>query len=164
MQQRVARQRVLFDRLRLPLLTGAIPATIKLATGQLVEVPAYFWQSDGAFRAFAKQEATVEDGHGLQRRGRVLFKRAEAEQWLASLDRPPPAATADTTPAATPEAAARAWFLAETGSGKKRFIRAKYCAEMVKQFGVSMRAARRIWESAAPEACKRRGRRSKSER
>ena len=157
MQQRTARQRALLDRLRLPLLTGAIPAAIKLETGQLVEIPAYFWQSDGAFRAFAKEEATVDDGHGLQRQGRVLFKAAEVEEWLARLDRPPPAATPDTARAATPEAAARAWFLAETGSGTKRFTRDMYCAGMVQQFDISDRCAGRIWDAEAPETWKRKG-------
>ena len=149
MQQWAARQRVLFDRLRLPLLTGTIPAAIKLATGQLVEIPPYFWQSDGAFRAFYNQEATVDDGHGVRCRGRVLFKLAEVKEWLANLSQPPATAT--------PEAKARDWFLAEVGSGKKRFTRDEYRAEMVRRCGISNRAAGRIWDEEAPEDWKKRG-------
>jgi hypothetical protein len=156
MQEWVARRRVLFDRLRLPLLTGAIPAAIKLATGQLVEVPAYFWQSDGAFRAFAKQEAAVDDGHGLQRQGHVLFKRTEAEEWLAGLDGPP-AAMPGAMATATPEAMARDWFLAEVRSGEKRFGRDEYLAEMMRECGVSKRVAYRIWANEAPESWKKPG-------
>jgi hypothetical protein len=151
------RYRMVVDRLRLPLCTGAIPAAIKLVTGQLVEVPAYFWQGSGAIPAFNRREATVDHGHGVQYHGRVLVKLADAEEWLVNLNRPPAAAT--------PEAMARDWFVAQA-KGERRYSRDRYCAEMVQQHGISKRAARRIWESEAPAAWKKPGapRRSKSKR
>jgi hypothetical protein len=148
-RKRHVRTKATHDRLRLALCTGAIPSALKLPTGQLVEVPAYFWQSSGAIPAFIFEEATVDHGHGVQYRGRVLVQLAEAEDWIASLNRAPATAT--------PEAKARDWFLAEVGSGKKRFTRDEYRAEMVRRCDISNRAAGRIWDEDAPEDWKKRG-------
>ena len=147
--------------LRTQLCSGIIPAAVKTPEGLIVDIPPPFWQGDRAIPAFDTEEATVYHGPEIQTAtervfkradtGRVLFKRAEANAWLASLDARP-----TTTIAATRRATE--WFRTEVRNGEKRCTRDEYCAEMVQRFKLSKRQAVLIWSSEAPKSWRQSGR------
>ena len=142
--------------LREPLSSGVIPSVVMTPEGSIVDIPPQFWQGDRATRAFDTEEATAYSGRtympGVFKQvdtGRVLFKRAEAEAWLRNLDATPTTIAAETR--------AKEWFQADVKRGEKRYTRSGYCEEMVRQFGISERGARRIWDAAAPDPWKKPG-------
>jgi len=138
-----AMRRQVITALRTVLCVGDIPAVIKTARGELVEIPPHVWQGDGAIPALET---------GAVAGGQVLFARAEAEAWLARGDE----LSTPATPATAKEKA-RGWFRAEVARGNKCRTRDDYCAGMVQQFDISDRCAGRIWDAEAPETWKRKG-------
>jgi hypothetical protein len=140
-----------FGTLQAPLYTGDIQAII-LEDGREHQVPRSVWGQDNAALTFSSGFAHIPG----PRKGRVFFDRAKVEAWLAARDGDGQPQQAPTSAA---ETRAHKWFRGEVAKGNQRKTRDDYCAEMARQFGVSERGARRIWEQLAPQDWRKQGRR-----